>query len=158
MQLTSPAFTDGSTVPKQYTEDGNNLSPPLKWFDVPEGAAELALIVDDPDAPQEDPFVHWVVYKIPADAEGIPAGVPRDEQLVTPPGAEQGLNDFPRSSLGYRGPAPPKNHGPHHYRFHLYALDEPLVLGPGVSREALVSAMQNHIITEAELVGTYERD
>src|SRR5690606_35385525 len=157
MELTSPAFEDGSPIPKQYTEDGNNFSPPLRWDHVPAGTAELALIVDDPDAPRPKPFVHWVVYKIPPDAVGLPQGVPRDEELRNPLGATQGLNDFSRYSLGYRGPAPPKGHGVHRYHFHLYALDQPLTLGPGIEKDALLRAMQGHILDEAELIGTYQR-
>lgn len=157
MRLISLTFQDGSTIPKPHAEDGNNLSPPLRWEGVPDAAAELALVVEDPDAPQENPFVHWLVYKIPADAQAIPAGVPHDEQLVNPNGALQGLNDFKQNSLGYRGPAPPKGHGLHHYRFQLYALDEPLTLGPGITRGALLEAMKGHIVDQAELVGTYER-
>lgn len=157
MRLFSPAFTDGSPIPKPHTEDGNNLSPPLRWEGVPEAAAELALIVEDPDANPHAPFVHWLVYKIPADATTMPAAVPREEQLVNPTGALQGINDFNKGSLGYRGPAPPKGDGQHHYRFVLYALDEPLTLGPGVSRGALAEAMKGHVLARAELLGTYER-
>ena len=157
MQLTSPAFGDGGPIPRQYTEDGNNSSPPLRWEEVPEAAAELVLIVDDPDAPSEQPFVHWVVYKIPADTEGMPASVPHEEQLVSPPGALQGLNDFSRNSLGYGGPAPPRGHGVHQYNFTLYAIDEPLDLGPGMTKDAVLEAMAGHVLEQAHYVGTYER-
>ncbi|MFP4144719.1 MAG: YbhB/YbcL family Raf kinase inhibitor-like protein [Phycisphaeraceae bacterium] len=157
MRITSGAFTDGSPIPKRYTEDGNNVSPPLQWQDVPAGAEQLALIVEDPDAPRQDPFVHWLVYNIPASATGLPEAAPRDETLPQPQGATQGRNSFPKNSLGYRGPAPPKGHGMHHYRFRLFALEQPVNLGPGISKDALVHAMQGHILAESELVGTYER-
>ncbi len=130
----SSAFGDGQSIPERYTGDAENISPQLDWDELPKGAAELALIVDDPDAPTPQPFVHWVIYHIPATAKGLPEGIPRKSEVADPPGAVQGKNSFMMGSMGYRGPAPPKGHGVHHYHFHLYALDAPVNLKAGADK------------------------
>jgi Raf kinase inhibitor-like YbhB/YbcL family protein len=145
--LTSTAFTAHGVIPKQYTGDGADVSPPLAWSGVPQGAKELALICDDPDAPTPKPWVHWVVYKIPPMQSGLPEGARHD--------LTEGQNDF--NQTGYSGPMPPSGHGMHHYHFHLYALDVSLLARPGLTKEQLLDAMQGHILAETELVGTYER-
>jgi Raf kinase inhibitor-like YbhB/YbcL family protein len=155
MKITSPAFTHGSPIPARYTGDGQDASPPLTWSGVPAGAVELALICDDPDAPRAEPWVHWVLYKIPASATGLAEGIPGKETLSAPAGAMQGLNTWP--VVGYRGPAPPHGHGVHHYRFHLYALDAALTLQPRLTKAELLQAIKGHVLAEAELVGTYQR-
>jgi hypothetical protein len=158
MRLISPAFEHGQTIPKQYTEDGGNASPPLKWADVPAETSEFALIVDDPDAPMAHPFVHWVVYRIPRQAEGLLEGRPRTDVLDEPDGAAQGVNSFNQNNIGYRGPAPPQGHGTHHYHFKLYALKDPLEIAQGLSKQSVLDAIaQTSVLAEAELVGTYER-
>jgi hypothetical protein len=155
IEITSDAFAAGQAVPRQYTGDGDDRSPPLRWAGVPAGTKELALIVEDPDAPQAEPWVHWVLYKIPADAPGLPEGVAQREAPPSPAGAVQGRNSFGR--IGYGGPAPPRGHGTHHYHFRLFALDEPLEVRPGLDAAALRSAMSGHVIAEGALVGTYRR-
>jgi Raf kinase inhibitor-like YbhB/YbcL family protein len=155
MTLQSDAFAAGGAIPRRYGEDGDDISPPLMWSGLPEGTKELALVVDDPDAPRADPWVHWVVYKIPADVRTLPEGVPRTPVLSVPAGAMQGKNTW--GSDGYRGPAPPKGHGTHHYQFHLYALDAPLAAAQGLDKDHLLKVMKGHVLDEAELVGTYER-
>jgi Raf kinase inhibitor-like YbhB/YbcL family protein len=155
MKITSTAFADGAAIPARHTGDGQDVSPPLQWSDLPTGTAELALICDDPDAPRPEPWVHWVIYKIPASATGLPEGVPPSEKLASPAGAVQGLNTWP--VVGYRGPAPPRGHGTHHYHFRLYALDRALELQPRLTKEQLLKAMKGHVLAEAELVGTYQR-
>jgi Raf kinase inhibitor-like YbhB/YbcL family protein len=163
IELTSPVFTDGEPIPAKHTEDGADVSPPLAWPDVPEGTKELALICDDPDAPRpsrpgKDPWVHWVVYKIPADVRVLPEGVPRTAQLDEPSGALQGQNSWGEGeNVGYRGPAPPKGSGKHRYFFKLYALDTELSLGPEQDKQSLVEAMSGHVIGKGQLVGTYQR-
>jgi Raf kinase inhibitor-like YbhB/YbcL family protein len=155
MKITSTAFEHGKPIPLQYTGDGQDVSPPLSWTGVPANGKELALICDDPDAPTKEPWVHWVIYKIPATNSGLPEGVP---PVNTPPhlgGAMQGLNTWHKA--GYGGPAPPKGHGVHHYHFKLYALDAPLSVKPGLDKKGLLKAMEGHIVGQAELVGTYER-
>jgi len=155
IRMTSSGFQPNQMIPKKYTGEGDDVSPPLAWEGVPAGARELALIVDDPDAPMDRPFVHWVVYKIPPATRALPEGVANESTLRDPPGAMQGVNDFKKT--GYGGPMPPKGHGVHHYHFKLYALDEALNVQPGLDKQALLSAMKERIIAEGELVGTYER-
>jgi Raf kinase inhibitor-like YbhB/YbcL family protein len=157
MSLTvrSSAFTEGHPIPRRYTEDGEDLSPPLSWSVLPPGTVELALMVDDPDAPRVDPWVHWIIYKIPAKADVLPEGVPPTPRPNVPAGAVQGKNTW--GSVGYRGPAPPKGHGVHHYHFKLYALDAALDLEPGLDKHDLMNAMSGHILSHGELVGTYQR-
>jgi len=157
MAIKSKAFSDGQEIPKPYTGDGRDVSPPLTWSDLPPGTKELALICDDPDAPTPQPWVHWVIYKIPADAMGLAEGIPQQEKLAQPAGALQGKNSWSSGNIGYRGPAPPKGHGVHHYHFKLYALDAPLNVQPGPDKEKLIKAMQGHILAQTELVGTYKR-
>jgi Raf kinase inhibitor-like YbhB/YbcL family protein len=155
IQVTSDAFGPAEPIPRKYTEDGQDVSPPLKWSNVPARAKELALIMDDPDAPRPEPFVHWVIYKIPAGAAGLPEGIPPEVKLKAPAGALQGRNSFKK--IGYGGPAPPPGHGTHHYHFRVYALDQPLEVQGGLDKKGLLSAMSGHVIDQGELVGTYER-
>lgn len=157
MRLRSPVFEDGASIPKKYTEDGENISPPLLIEDVPSKARTLAIVMDDPDAPRKDPWVHWVLYNAPADIGELPAAIPRREELERPLAALQGVNNWPKHNIGYRGPAPPKGDGTHHYRFRVYALDNELPLSAGLVKDALLKAMHGHVIAEAELIGTYQR-
>lgn len=151
----SSSFAPGGPIPIRHTGDGADISPPLSWNALPEGTRELALIVDDPDAPRAEPWVHWVIYKIPGTEGGSAEGVGSGGGASLPTGALQGRNDF--GSTGYGGPAPPRGHGTHHYRFTLYALDAPLDVGTGLDKAALLGAMRGHILGQGELVGTYER-
>jgi Raf kinase inhibitor-like YbhB/YbcL family protein len=151
IQLTSTAFAEEESIPRQYTCDGDDLSPPLAWSNTPDGTQSLALIVDDPDAPGKT-WVHWVIYAITPDTTGLEAGVPADETLDS--GARQGVNDFRRS--GYGGPCPPGGSS-HRYFFKLYALDAVLDLAPGASKNELERAMQGHVLAEGRLMGTYAR-
>jgi len=155
IQVKSSGFQNGQPIPKKYTGEGEDVSPPLSWSGVPALAKELAMIVDDPDAPTPEPFVHWVIYKIPAATTGLPESVPNDTTLSDPPGAMQGKNDFRK--VGYGGPMPPKGHGVHHYHFKLYALDKSLTVQPGLQKKGLLGAMKGSVVAEGELVGTYER-
>jgi Raf kinase inhibitor-like YbhB/YbcL family protein len=153
--LSSAAFDANQSIPQRHTADGVNLSPPLSWSGLPEGAEQLALIVDDPDAPRDEPFVHWVIYGIPVEADRLPENVPSDQKLSAPVLALQGVNDF--GNTGYGGPSPPKGHGVHHYHFKLYALDQDLNLAPGLTKQRLLEKIQGHVLAEGELVGVYER-
>jgi Raf kinase inhibitor-like YbhB/YbcL family protein len=156
IELSSDAFPSGETIPPKYTPEGGNCSPPLIWAGLPSGTRELALIVDDPDAPRAEPFVHWVLYKIPANASGLPESRASHAKVDKPlHGAMQGENS--QGKLGYFGPRPPVGHGMHHYHFHLYALDQPLNLDAGLDKRALLSAMAGHILEETEMIGTYQR-
>jgi Raf kinase inhibitor-like YbhB/YbcL family protein len=156
IELSSNAFPAGQTIPPKYSGDGENCSPPLNWAGLPKGTRELALIVDDPDAPRAEPFVHWVIYKIPADASGlVETRASHAETAKSLHNALQGQNS--RGEFGYTGPMPPPGHGTHHYHFHLYALDQPLNVDAGLDKRALLSAMAGHILEETDMVGTYER-
>jgi len=155
LQIESAAFAHDGAIPADYTCDGRDISPPLTWGGIPEGTRSLALIVDDPDAP--DPaapqmtWVHWVLYNLPASAEGLPEAV---QTAALPEGASEGLNDWRRT--GYGGPCPPI--GRHRYFFKLYALDTRLEGLGTPTKKALEAAMQGHVLERAELVGTYGRN
>jgi len=146
MKLTSTAFSEGGMIPKQYAYKDKNLSPPLAWSDVPPGTKSFALICDDPDAPRKDPWVHWVIFNIPADRRELPEGV-KAEKI----GAKQGTNDY--KEIGYGGPAPPS--GTHRYYFKLYALDTMLDLKEGATKQELEAAMNGHVLAKAELMGKF---
>jgi len=151
MILTSTAFRDNESIPTKFTCDGEDLSPPLAWSGVPEGAKSLALICDDPDAPAGT-WVHWVLYGLPPDMASLPEGVPA--KGLTAPGARQGRNDFRRT--GYGGPCPPPGK-PHRYFFKLYALDSAPALKPDATKKDLEQAMEGHILAQGQLVGRYHR-
>ncbi len=155
LSIRSTAFEPGATVPRRHSGDGEDLSPPISWTGLPPQTRELALIVDDPDAPSPQPWVHWVLYNIPATEQGIAEGVHAKPAPSFPAGALQGKNSW--GTVGYRGPAPPKGHGVHRYHFRLYALDSPLDLPAGIDKPALLKAMRGHILAEGEMVGTYQR-
>lgn len=157
MKLHSPAFGDGDRIPRRHTADGADVSPPLAWSDTPADAAELALIVDDPDAPRAEPWVHWVLYRIPADLKELPEAIPKERTPDSPAGVAQGVNSFSDDRIGYRGPAPPKGHGTHHYGFTLYALDTTIAVEPEASKEDVLEAMKGHVLATATLTGVYER-
>lgn len=150
MILTSSAFREGELIPAKYTCDGRNVSPPLRFDGVPEGATSLALIVEDPDAPSGT-FVHWVLYHLPPTMRELPEGVNPSE--VTKSGAMQGRNDFHQT--GYGGPCPPG--GTHRYFFRLYALNAAVELHAGATGKELESAMKGRISAEAQLMGRYAR-
>jgi hypothetical protein len=150
IQVTSSAFKEGGLIPRKHTCDGADVSPPLAWTGVPEGAKSLALISDDPDAPMGT-WVHWVLYNLPVNAQLLPEAVPPDKELTS--GARQGRNDFRR--IGYGGPCPPG--GTHRYFFKLYALDTLLDLQPGATKADLVKAMEGHILAQGQLMGKYSR-
>lgn len=151
LELKSPAFENNSVIPDIFTCQGQDISPALEWRGAPAGSQSFALICDDPDAPSGN-WVHWVIYNISARALGLPQGVPRTQNLRD--GARQGITDFQRS--GYGGPCPPPGK-PHHYFFKLYALDIMLDIEGRVTQEALLEAMEGHILAQATLVGTYQR-
>ena len=158
LTITSATLKANETIPKDHTADGKNVSPAIMWSGAPASTKQFALILDDPDAQfGGQNFVHWVVYKIPAAAKGLPAELPMDAALTTPPdiaGAIQGLSGFRRP--GYRGPAPPPGK-PHHYTFTVYALDADLPLAEGLTKADLMKAMEGHIVGQGSLVAIYER-
>ncbi len=156
--IESSAFGNDQPIPRKYTGDGEDVSPPLKLAGVPEHARELALICDDPDAPVAEPWVHWVIYQIPPSVREMPEGIPTDPRIEKPFHALQGRNGWSSGrTTGYRGPAPPPRHGVHHYHFKVYALDTVLDLKAGMDKSALMAAIKGHILAHGELTGTYKR-
>jgi Raf kinase inhibitor-like YbhB/YbcL family protein len=152
MRLSSSAFSDGSAIPRRFTCDGEDLSPPLDWGDVPAGTRSLVLLCDDPDAPAGT-WHHWAAYDIPAAQTAI---VPGAAQHSDKQEFKQAINDFQR--LGYGGPCPPRRHGPHHYHFRLLALStDRLAMRRDPSCEDVERAARKHVLAEATLVGLYER-
>jgi Raf kinase inhibitor-like YbhB/YbcL family protein len=147
LELTSSAFSANQPIPTQYTCEGERISPPLAWSGVLQNTAVFALIVDDPDAPR------GVLFNISGNIDHLDASVPQTERLDN--GASQGRNDF--GGLGYGAPCPPKSDSPHHYRFTLYALDAPLLLQPGATKQQALEAMHGHVLNQAQLVGVYAR-
>jgi hypothetical protein len=154
LSLTSPAFRDGSAIPPVHTCEGKDTSPALAWSGVPAGARSLALVVDDPDAPDPQAprmtWVHWVLYDIPPGAGSLGEGIaPKD----LPAGTREGVNDWKRT--GYGGPCPPI--GRHRYFFKLYALDTVLPDLGTPTKARLEKAMEGHVLGKAELVGTFQK-
>jgi Raf kinase inhibitor-like YbhB/YbcL family protein len=156
IKLTSTAFLEGQPIPKKYSGEGDDTSPALAWSNLPQGAIELALIVDDPDAPGGT-WTHWVVYNIPASLTGFDEGASGKSGAKLPgPAIAEGKNSA--GNVNYHGPMPPPGHGTHHYYFTLYALDKKLSLGNGATKAAVEQAMQNHILAKGQTMGTYERE
>lgn len=150
MKITSNAFENQRAIPAEYSCHGQDVSPALRWAEVPSKTKSLALVVDDPDAPMGT-WVHWVVYNIPVERTAFERAVPKTERLQD--GTFQGKGSNGR--IGYAGPCPPS--GTHRYFFKLYALDAELSLRPGATKEQLLSAMQGHILEQSELMGTFSK-
>jgi Raf kinase inhibitor-like YbhB/YbcL family protein len=147
IHITSTAFEEGQPIPKKYSADGPNVSPPLAWDAPPAGTKSLALVCEDPDAPRGT-WTHWVLFNLPAETRKL------EEGAKLPGGAVQGTNDF--GKLGYGGPSPPPGK-PHRYFFKLYALDTQLDLPAGARRQQLLDAVKGHVLAEGQLMGTYGR-
>ena len=150
IKVNSTAFQEGGIIPKQYTCDGQNISPPLAWDSVPANAQALALIADDPDAPGKT-WVHWVVFDMPATTKSLPENVPPQETIAG--GGKQGTTDFRK--VGYGGPCPPS--GTHRYYFKVYALDKELGLDNKATKDQVLKAMEGHILAQGQLMGRYKR-
>lgn len=144
LRLRSPAFQGHKPIPERHAGDGEDVAPALEWSGVPEGTRAFAIVVHDPDAPLVDGFTHWVAYGIAGDATSLPEG--GGDTIA-------GTNSF--GNRGYNGPAPPPGHGPHHYYFWIYALDDDLELEPGLDRRALLERIEDHVVEQARLIGTY---
>jgi len=155
LTIKSDSFNNGEAIPARYTCEGMDISPHLKWEGVPESTQSLVLIIDDPDAP--DPkapkmtWVHWVLYNIPPDANGLPEGA---TPSMLPQGTEQGQNDW--NKIGYGGACPPI--GRHRYFHKLYALDSVLKVMHKPTKAQIEAAMKGHVIAQAELSGTYQKN
>lgn len=154
LEISSSAFKANTEIPKKYTCEGSDVSPPLSWTGVPENTKSLVLIVDDPDAPDPNApkmtWVHWLVYNLPPNCDGLAEAISASQ---LPEDVFQGVNDWKR--IGYGGPCPPV--GRHRYFFKLYALDTQLSEIKNASKTVIESAMQGHVIAHAELVATYAK-
>lgn len=151
LEVSSSAFQEGAMIPKEYTGDGKDTSPPLRWGEPPTETKSFAILCEDPDAPKGT-WTHWVLINLPPDTRELPAAVPTKETLDN--GAKQGTNDFKK--IGYGGPAPPKGK-PHRYYFKVFALDTTLDLPAGTSRKEVLDAMKGHILAEGHVMGLYQR-
>lgn len=152
LEIRSPAFTEGGEIPPKYTADGQNASPPLEWTGAPAGTRSLVVLMEDPDAPAGT-FRHWALYDIMPTRKLLPEGV--DQGVKTEP-LGHGVNDFGHAK--YDGPAPPRRHGVHHYHFRVAALDVdhlPVKASPSVTE--VWEAAKSHVLDQAEIVGTYQR-
>ena len=151
MQLSTTSFSPGGTIPNKYTCDGLDLSPALSWSGAPQATKAFALIADDPDAPAGT-WTHWLIWNIPASTHELQEGLPKTAQLAD--GSRQGRNDFRK--VGYNGPCPPPGR-PHRYYFKLFALGAPLEVKPGEARDEVESAIKQHTLERAEVMGRYGR-
>jgi Raf kinase inhibitor-like YbhB/YbcL family protein len=153
----SPTMRTGEAMPRDYSPDGRNLSPPLLWRNLPPGTRQIAVICQDHGAGNPPPWVHWIIYNIPATADGLPEGIPFDPSEPMPSeiaGATHGRNGWQLPM--YRGPAPPVGNT-HHYHFVVYALDAELNLPPGLTRAELLEAIEGHVIGQGDMVPIYQR-
>jgi len=151
LPLSSIAFKDGDSIPARYTCEGQDISPPLAWEEPPQNTGAFALIFDDPLA-SAGLFTHWVLFNLKANVRELGEGIPAPERIKN--GAIEGKSDF--NMIGYGGPCPPPGKV-HHYRFTIYALDRPLDLPRGASRQQLLDAMKGHTLAQGQLTGTYQR-
>jgi Raf kinase inhibitor-like YbhB/YbcL family protein len=155
IDVISPAFENGQPIPAVYGAEQQNISPPLEWAKGPAGTRSYTIVLEDPDASRDPPFVHWMLYNLPPDVTNLREGVPAQPRLELPEGALQGVND--RGSIGYFGMRPPKGDPAHHYHVQILALDTMLDLPHGASRAQLLDAMKGHVLAKGEIVGTYKR-
>jgi Raf kinase inhibitor-like YbhB/YbcL family protein len=151
LEVSSTTFKEGAMIPKEYTGEGEDMSPPLNWGEPPSGTKSFVLICEDPDAPRGT-WTHWVLFNLPPDMRELPEAVPTKETFAS--GAKQGTNDFKKT--GYGGPMPPPGK-PHHYYFKLFALDTALDLPAGTSRKDVLGAMKGHVLAEGHVMGLYQR-
>lgn len=149
--LTSPAFVHEQTIPPRHTCDGEDLSPPLHWTDPPDRTQAFALVMEDPDAPSGT-FTHWVLYDVPVRARNLEEGIPKRADLPTQ--AKQGVNDF--GKVGYGGPCPPPG-PPHRYYLTVYALARPTNLAARATKAAVLEAIRDHVLAQAQIMGRYQR-
>jgi len=160
--VSSPTVRAGASIPREHTADGGNTSPGVTWRGLPPSTRQIVVAFQDDDEPvpppMRPPFLHWVVYNIPPQAKGLPAGIPFAETLTAPPdllGAAQAYTAF--SYPGYRGPQPPPGQL-HHYRLTLFALDRDLELAPALPANVVLEALAGHVIGRGELAVTYRRE
>lgn len=154
LAVSSAVFKAGGRIPEIYSEYGEGISPGLMWSEGPSGTRSFALLMEDPDAPEPKPFVHWIFYNLPAETRQLPESVPPMPRLPEFGGALQGKNS--RGATGYYGPKPPVEDPAHNYRFEIYALDTILPLDPNADRARLLEAMRGHVLSSGALIGKYQ--
>lgn len=154
MQLKSDAFEPGGDIPRRYTKDGENVSPPLRWSDIPNGTRELALVMEDTKTGRGGPFTHWVLYGISAERDSLPDDLSHKRHPELEGDARHGTNDL--ENVGYDGPQPPLGRA-HEFHFKLYALDRAVDAEAGLAKRELENRLANHVLAEAELIGRYAR-
>ena len=151
--VTCPTQEPSGRLPDRHSAYFDNISPPLQWSGVPDVKA-WAVIVEDPDAPREQPFVHWMIWNLHGEVRSLPEGLPNTDFLATPQGGLQGRNDM--GGHGWFGPRPPAGHGVHHYYFQVFALDDLIEMGPDTPLAELLNALKGHTIAKGEMAATYE--
>lgn len=157
IQLSSPAFRYGATIPKIFTGEGQDISPPLQWSGAPRSTQQFVLIVEDPDVSGPDPWVHWVMYGIPPDVHQLPEKLPSSSELTQPVQARQGTNSFGKT--GYNGPQPPSGSGAHRYYFKLFAINlRELQLPSHPTAQNIRQAIEGHIVGEGGFMGRYQHE
>ena len=155
LRFTSAPFDANEPIPREYSCEGDDVSPALEWTGVPDGTESLVLLVDDPDAPGQT-FTHWVLFNLPPTTARLPKGIDVKAAFAgQDPTPQEGKNGF--GDMGYGGPCPPPGDGPHRYFFRLYALDTVLDLNRGASKAQVNDAMNGHALDDTDRVGTYER-
>jgi Raf kinase inhibitor-like YbhB/YbcL family protein len=153
LTVTSSAFKNGGVLPEIYTQNGQNISPPLSWTPGPVGTKSYVVLTEDSGVSRSQPVFHWVLYNVPANLTSLPQALPTDAKLAEPAGAINGLNI--RKASGYMGPKPPSGQT-HPYHFEVFALDKTLALDPSsADRNTVVAAMKGDVLAEGEIVGMY---
>ena len=155
MTVSSDAFQPNQTIPAPYGQEGDNFSPSVAWASAPEGTRSFVVVMEDPDAKEPSPYVHWTIFNLPATTSRLAESIPALPQLPDLGKARQGRNS--RGTIGYVGPRPPVGDPPHHYHFQVFALDTVLDLPPGAERDALLAAMRGHVLAAGEIIGTFQR-
>lgn len=153
LRVSSEAFPPNGSIPSKYADYGEKVSPHLSWSGSPASAQTLVILAEDPDAKEPKPFVHWVLYNLPASFTSLPEAVPGTPRLPEFGGALQGRNS--KGTFGYFGPRPPQGDPPHHYHFQVFAIDTILNLEPGATATAVIAAMKGHVVARGERVGVY---
>ena len=151
--VTSPSQEPSGKLADRHSAYFDNISPPLRWTGAPDVKA-WAIVVEDPDAPREQPFVHWMIWNLRGEVTALPEGLPNSDILATPQGGIQGRNDM--GGYGWFGPRPPAGHGVHRYYFQVFALDDVLEMGPDTDLKALLNALKGHTLAKGEMMATYE--
>jgi len=154
IRVESETFADGTMIPDVNSDYGDGQSPQLRWSGRPPSTRSIALVAEDPDAPRNYPFTHWLLYNLPGSLDALPGSIPQEARLPQFDGAAQGRTS--NGTIGYFGPHPPKDDRAHHYHFEVFCLDSSLNLPPGATRRELMNAMSGHVLAKGELIGMYE--